>query len=194
MVSSLSPLDRLVRPTLEPTSPCCPASAVDARPLSWPLLRGRRFERLEPPLAAPALVARPPLVRLLPFSALPEPSPPDELPVRLRSRRSDRGRRPRLGGGATGRTRAWTRASPRRRPKSPGFGSLKMTNSASSSATPSRSRTVSLASESDLPLASTHSTSYRAFLARFAFDLGCGFSVFSSSASPAAEPADRARF
>ena len=88
------------------------------------------------------------------------------------------GRRPRLGGGATGRTRACTRASPRSRPNRPALGSLSTTNSASSSATPSRSRTISFASGSDLPLASTQSTLLPrlslSFRLRARVLLGCG--------------------
>jgi hypothetical protein len=75
----------------------------------------------------------------------------------------------------TGRTLAWTLASPLKRPNRPAFGSLSTTNSASSSATRNKSRALSLASPNDFPLASTHSTAYRAFRSRFAFDRGCSF-------------------
>ncbi len=126
--------------------------------------------------------ALPPSEVRAPSSRSPRPEaaePPFRPPPPLRGRstpsrrRSDLGRRPRLGGGATGLTRACTRASPRMRPNRPALGSLSTTNSASSSATPRRSRTISLASGSVFPLASTHSTCYRAFLSRFALERGC---------------------
>ena len=127
---------------------------------------------------APDRSLRPPFPPLLLFE-----DPPER--PRSSRRRSDLGRRPRLGGGTTGRTRACTRASPRRRPNRPALGSLSTTNSASSSATPSRSRTVSLASGRDLPLASTHSTRYRAFLSRLVFDRGCSLGLPPLSAAGA---------
>ena len=67
-----------------------------------------------------------------------------------RSRRRSSLRRPRrrscLGRTGAGRTRARTRASPRTRPNSPGSGSSRTSNSASSATTPSWSRASSFAS------------------------------------------------
>ena len=75
-------------------------------------------------------------------------------------------RRPRrrscFGRAGVGRTRARTRASPRRRPNRPGLGAVRTSNSASSAITPSWSRASSWASSTVRAVVSTHSIMHSA--------------------------------
>ena len=124
-----------------------------ARPGPPDACRSRRSRRCRhralpalPPLDSPDAVAAP-------FA-----SPP--LPVLDLGRRVLLRRRSSFERGAFGRMRARTRASPRGRPKSPTFGSSRISNSASSSSTPSWSSRVSFASSIVLLVVSTHSMGF----------------------------------